>query len=380
MDEPCDWDVCTEASIPGPLTQTFSRTEKKRHVKTEIPASGCIKDEALEHSIERKSSKIHPAPRQAEHVDGNKKVSSAKDALPQRAPEAAPTRKELQDALPKIPPLSSFKDCRSRFMTFEEAQQDFQDFITRGPGRSVEVIREFRGREDNGTSDHCLTESVTLDDDEAQTTHKGQAWKSNVSHAKSLSHSSSSHSDMEESQQDDDTVGSSRQTQGGEFRAIVEAEARQRPSVLKPKQSSTRIKDCPPSAPTTHHQTTRASDSYVSGPSIRSNEEANQTASAQTINKEPVKMKEHTEKRGKKLSERMETEQKRGRDEEEQDSDEEECSAEAYWRACYRAWNDYYASMSPFEGQGHQSYYNVAHNWMAAYRMNAVYMDELMKY
>ncbi len=77
----------------------------------------------------------------------------------------------------------------------------------------------------------------------------------------------------------------------------------------------------------------------------------------------------------------MNKEQKKERDEEEhEEEEEEEWSAETYWRASYRAWNDYYASMSPFQEQDYQSYYSVAHNWMAAYRMNAVYMEELLKY
>lgn len=65
-----------------------------------------------------------------------------------------------------------------------------------------------------------------------------------------------------------------------------------------------------------------------------------------------------------------------GRDEEEE---EEEWSAEAYWRATYRAWSDYYASVSAFQSRGYPSCYGAAHSWMAAYRMNAVYMEELLK-
>lgn len=68
-----------------------------------------------------------------------------------------------------------------------------------------------------------------------------------------------------------------------------------------------------------------------------------------------------------------------GRNEGEPDEEEEEWSTEAYWRATYRAWNDYYASVSAFQSRGYPSCYGAAHSWMAAYRMNAVYMEELLK-
>ncbi|XP_040007566.1 probable ATP-dependent RNA helicase DDX20 [Xiphias gladius] len=216
MDEPCDWDVCTEASAPGSLSQLVSRTEKKRRSKADVPAAASITDQAVEHSGPTKREKTPPTPGREAQSEGN-----ARKASPASPAQSVQTRKQLQDALPKIPPLSSFKSCGSRFMTFEEAERDFHSFITTGLGRSVEVIREFRGQDDDAEDD---------DDDD-----------------------------------DDDDEG-------------------------------------------------------------------------------------------------------------------KEWSTEIYWRACYKAWKDYYASLSPFQEQGYQSYYSVAHNWMAAYRMNAVYMEELMKY
>lgn len=396
MDEPCDWDVCTEASAPGPLTQIFSRREKKKHVKSEVPVSGSIRDEAVEHSSERKPEKTHPAPKQGAHGKGNpKKVSPVKDALPQSPTQAVPTRKELQDALPKIPPLSSFKSCKSRFMTFEEAERDFQSFITTGLGRSVEVIREFRGREDHGPSDEKHRESVMLSDDGAQClTQNAGRWKSNGSRPRSVSGSSSfsgSQSDMEENQQDDQTVGSSHQMPPGEYRAMTDPETEDRHtfSVPKPKATTTRSKVCTSPAPKTHKTTCGSNwrslsqpENCESVPNIRCSRETNQTAPLQTSRNKSKKMKEETVKRGKKLLEKIKTEQKRVRDEGEDNEQEEEgeWSAETYWRACYRAWNDYYSSMCPFQEQRNQRYYSVAQNWMAAYRMNAVYMEELMKY
>lgn len=376
MDEPCDWDVCTEASTPGPLSQLSTRTEKKRRDKS-------ITDQATEHRGQRKPEKTHTAPRLGVCGEENpRKVSPAMDTRPQSPPRAVPTRKELQDALPKIPPLSSFKSCRSRFMTFEEAERDFQSFITTGLGRSVEVIREFRGREDGGPDDqNGHRESVTLYDDGAQGLKRnGKRWKSDFSRPRPISGSSSSQSDED---------AETNQTRGGEYRATTkpQTEARQTPTASKARTLS---------APQTHPQTTCASsgrassqpENYESVPVVKSSRQPSRTAPAQTGRCESRQIKEKIGKRSEKISEKMNKEQKKERDEEEHDDydddeeeeEEEEWSAETYWRASYRAWNDYYASMSPFQEQDYQSYYSVAHNWMAAYRMNAVYMEELLKY
>ncbi|XP_059188765.1 probable ATP-dependent RNA helicase DDX20 [Centropristis striata] len=377
MDEPCDWDVCTEASTPGPLPQLSSRSEKKKRAKP-------VTDQALEHRGQRKLEKTRPAPKLEANGESNQRIAPpAKDPPPHCPPQATPTRKELQDALPKIPPLSSFKNCSSRFMTFEEAEQDFYSFITTGLGRSVEVIREFKGGE--GGDQNGYRETSTLNDDDGAQSLNRRRWKSYSSPPRSISGSSDSQSDEDETNQ----------IRGSECRAISEpqTEARQTPTVRKPKADTVRSNVCTFSAPGMYHQTARASsqpDKYESAPVVRSRGQSSQTPHTQTGRNECRKIKESTGKQSKKMPEKMNRRQKRERDEEEHDNDvdneeeggeeEEEWSSEAYWRASYRAWSDYYASMSSFQEQDYQSYYSVAHNWMAAYRMNAVYMEELMKH
>ncbi|XP_030589192.1 putative ATP-dependent RNA helicase DDX20 isoform X2 [Archocentrus centrarchus] len=352
MDEPCDWDVCTEASSPGSVSRFFSRAEKKRRTKTDVSASDSIADRAVEPSSQRKPEKNYPRLRQEAHSEENaRKISSTEDSVPQ-SPQATQTRKELQDSLPKILPLRSFKNCRSRFVTFEDAERDFRDFITTGPGRSVEIVREFRGREDGEPNDQNGSES-----------------------------------DME----DDVTLGSSNETTGAENRAITKPQiaTTHPPTPPTQKASPTRSKACIPSAPRKCDQTLCATsgratpppESNESAPSIKSSRQTNQTALAQARREESKKMKKEIWKQSKKLSEEMKRETKREKKEEEDCTDkEDEWCAESYWRACYRSWNDYYASVSPFQEQGYQSYYSAAYNWMAAYRMNAVYMEELMKH
>ncbi|XP_022070352.2 probable ATP-dependent RNA helicase DDX20 [Acanthochromis polyacanthus] len=390
MDEPCDWDVCAEASTSGDVSQLFSRTEKKRRTKTEASQSHSVRNKAVEHSSQRKPQKNQAAQRQGGHgEESRRKISSAEDGFPQSPPRATPTRKELQDALPKIPPLSSFKKQRSKFMTFEEAEWDFHSFITTGLGRSVEVIREFRGREDGGPSDQNEhRESITLNDDGAQkVAQNSERWKSNLSSQRLVS--SSSISDVEESQ-DEATTGSSNQIDSAEYRAEPQTEARHAP---KPKAGPTRSKASASSELRTYGQiptSGRASshpESRESVPSIKSSPRTNQTVPAETRREELQKLKKQIGRRRRKLSEKTKRELKRERDEEygidmeeEEEEEEEEWGAETYWRACYRAWNNYYTCMAPFHEHGYQSYYRAAHNWMAAYRMNAIYMEELLKF
>ncbi|CAJ1085070.1 probable ATP-dependent RNA helicase DDX20 [Xyrichtys novacula] len=346
MDEPCDWDVCTEASTPGQLSQLSSRTERKKRAKS-------LTNREQECSSPRKTEKTDSAPRLEAHIE----------EYPREVP-AVRTQKELQEALPKIPSLSSFKTCRLGFMTFEEAERDFQSFITTGLGRSVEIIREFRGHEDDGTEDQSRhRESVILHDDETQSLKlKRKKIKSEFSHPKSASGSSISRSDAESTK--------------------TEESVQPQVKITKPKVESTKKEI------EIHNQTTCATNRQAfshpfenekHGSAVKTSRRPNQTTPPKTSANKPKKM----EKRSKHVSDDLNREQRKGGDEEEQHGDEDEeevLDAENYWRSCYRAWNDYYSSMSAFQEGGYQSYYSMAHNWMAAYRMNAVYMEELMKH
>ncbi|KAM9341958.1 putative ATP-dependent RNA helicase DDX20 [Pholidichthys leucotaenia] len=378
MDEPCDWDVCTQASTPHPVSQLFSQTEKKRRPKTKIPMSDSIGDQTVEHSSHRnpetKRSKTYTAPHSACSEEKIRKSSSTKESLPQD-PQVMPTQKELHDALPKIPALSSFKNPGPRFMTFEEAEDDFHQFITTGLGRSVEIIKEFRGREDCDFNEQ--TETVTLMDvDGEKLTQIGSGRKSESSPPRSASGSSSSSSNEEDNLSD--VERSNQATAGIDCTEITKpyAESRHMPAASKPNTRATSTASTPLSSGMVDR--TLCANGGRAVPSIQTSEKTNQTPPAGTRQDESKEMKRETRKQGRKLSGKMKREPKREIEEDCTDT-EDEWSADAYWRACYRAWTDYYASMSPFQEQGYQTYYGAAHNWMAAYRMNAVYMKELLK-
>lgn len=356
MDDPCDWNICAEAATPVNLSQLSSGMERKKHPKSAI-------DLAVKSSGHRKPEKTPSAPTPAvrgEEARGT--VVASKEESVQSLQKAAPTRKELQEALPKIPPLSSFKSARPRFMTLEEAELDFHSFIATGLGRSVHVIREFSGQEDSQSSVH--SESITLDDDSSECLKWCGKWKkSSFSHPRPMYGSKSSHPER-----DDEELPSVSEPQIEVQQAMAPPEPKMEPKHLK----------CEAPGPQKHPSNREAlpkPEKYHPSGVVQHNRQGNRTVSKRGSRDESRKGRKRC---GKQVAERGIGEHW-GRNEEEDDDDEEEWTAEAHWRASYRAWNEYYTSMSAFPSQGYQSCYGAAHSWMAAYRMNAVYMEELLK-
>lgn len=346
MDDPCDWNVCAEAATPVNLSM-----ERKKHRKSAVAL-------AVKSGGHRKPEKMSSAPTPAVHGEETPRtVPASKEDRVQSPQQGGPTRKELQDALPKIPPLTSFKSCRPRFVTLEEAELDFHSFITTGLGRSVEVIREFRGQEDSQPSVH--SESITLDDDSNECLRLCEKWrKSHFSHPRS------------HSKRDDEERPSVSEPQIEVQQVMAPPEPKAEPKHIK----------CEAPAPQKHpsnRETLPKPENYNPSGVVKHHRQDNQMVSKHGSRDESRKRREKCGKQMKQVAERGNREHWRRNKEE--DDDEEAWSTEAYWRASYRAWNDYYASMSAFQSQDYPSCYGAAHSWMAAYRMNAVYMEELLK-
>ncbi|XP_076022828.1 putative ATP-dependent RNA helicase DDX20 [Genypterus blacodes] len=391
MEEACDWDVCSQAATPTSQSELFPRTEKKRRPKAEAPAVVSARDQEpnpayVEDTKPRKQGKTRQTPRLETHSEETPKRPFPPMAplLPKETPAtpdaaaAARTRREMQEALPKIPPLTAFKNLTPTLMTFEEAELDFQNFMTKGLGRSVEIIRQFGSQEQGG---HC--ESIMLEEDGSQSAPRVcEPRDADRARPRSKSDSSSSRSDMEESQPEA-TVERMQETTGDEYRS-PNTKARQASPVEKVKAGPEALHS---SVPRTYR--TRS-------PSHRENRErsAGFNWSGQAPRNERTgEKKQDTGKPSGKVSGMTREAQARERDEEYKEEEEEEeeeeddgeqyeeddGSSETYWRDHYRAWSNYYASMSPVQQDGYHGYYSLAHNWMAAYRMNTVYMEELLK-
>lgn len=359
MDDPCDWDVCAEAATPVTLTKLSSKTERKKYPK-------CAVDPGEKSNGHRKPEKAPSAPTPAATFEETRRtLVLKKEDCVQGAQQVGPTRKELQDRLPKIPPLSSFKSCRPRFVTLEEAELDFHSFITTGPGRLVDVIREYGGQEDGEGSVH--NECITLDDDSSECLKLCGKWrKSDYSHPRSMSSSSSSPSDSNVGK-----VAAVSEPQTEARRAAAVPEAKEGP---KHTSSEPSVPQKRPSS----DETLPKPENYNPSGAVKRSTRGDQMAWKSCSRGESRMVREKSGKQRKAATE-MRNREHVGRNEEERGEEEEEWSAEAYWRATYRAWNDYYASVSAFQSRGYPSCYGAAHSWMAAYRMNAVYMEELLK-
>ncbi|XP_057717127.1 probable ATP-dependent RNA helicase DDX20 [Corythoichthys intestinalis] len=365
MTEQCDWDVCVEASTAVLQAQPFLTNEKKKvHAKVVSPI---IKEESQEAGKPKMSQKLVSL-----GVEGLSERANPSTNILQSPSKAAPTRKELQDALPKIPPLSSFKNCTSVFMTFEEAERDFQSFITTGLGRSVEIVRDFMGQGDCGDHNE-QREFVTLDDDGSEICH---GWKSEHNPAKSTPSSSSSENDAEDHPdcQFSTTVASESTTVTN-----TQMEVNHRCSVSQPQ-----MEPFSSEAPITFQMKNEISnkispppDSYKSVIGIEAGMQTKPMSAAKSTTKNQ-KTKVKMKKLCRKKSETIRKDENYETEGDKYCMEDDYFSTESYWRECYRAWNDYYASMSPFLEQNYEGY-SAAHNWMAAYRMNTVYVEELLK-
>ncbi|CDQ90908.1 unnamed protein product [Oncorhynchus mykiss] len=349
MQEPCDWDITVEALTPGTNSQVFPKTERRRRAKTESPAPKPIRDQ-------------DPSPHTASPV--------AKAVVP--GASLALSRKEQQDALPKIPPLSAFKSQRSGIMTFQEAELDFQSFIREGLGRTVEVIRQFRGHGDDGegfNGQHGYEESHTLQDDDVPLTH---------THMTRNGERPPTPTQLLLKTNSDPSPSESTSDGGAEHKPIVpiQTQSAQQSTVMdgarKPKCTPPRSQPNSPSVPhPSHHRSPRPEGRAVStnpgeGEPLLWKAKGRE-ATAQQWSRETAKKNRGSERKRDRVSEV------------EQEEDDGE-GYEGYWRAYYRAWEDYYASMPPSHHQGYHGYHSMASSWMAAYRMNSVYMEELLKH
>ncbi|KAK0152396.1 putative ATP-dependent RNA helicase DDX20 [Merluccius polli] len=431
MEESCDWGVSVEASTPGTRPQLFPKQEKKNRnrkpVKVEAPDTPVAASSSSSSSSDQEVSSTSSAPTRDDGYSGPwtkkscappdprrvkveesrpKATRPVKHAQAHKAPASqAPTRKELQEALPKIPPLSSFKNAHPDLVTLEEAELDFHDFITEGPGRSVEVIRQFKGQsEDGGPSAHTESHMLHDDGDNAlkralrssgcSAPRRTPAVKMEIDHPRRTASGSSNSSSAASSDNDDDMEENRPEAKAPQSLVQTQTEAGQRSQVKPgPMRIKAHVLAAPPAANRRHyapdggtlghlehdepparggHQSQRKEER---GPAKPTRDERRMNGAVGIKNK---KVKKVSEKR--RRGEIVEG-QTGGEDEEQEEEEEgDEWSNINDWRAYYRSWEQYYESMACHPQPGYHSYYSQAHSWMAAYRMNTVYMNELLKH
>ncbi|CAL9703124.1 unnamed protein product [Knipowitschia caucasica] len=355
MEEACDWDVCTEASNAD--VPVFPKTEKKPKTRNNL--------QQKETSTKRRVTEERPKHKLCD-VDGDSGFSSqTQTVVSQKPPEIRHldnqkrTRKEQEEALPKIPPLSSFKTCNSKFVTLGEAERDFHNFITKGLGRTVEVIRQYGGRDEGSSEDfQGYTETFTLNDNSGKSVEASEYRKQ----IRSPSVSSSSQSDEEEN----DLTGNLDEKEDKPL-AIMSPSVDKLTSV-KPKGGLHPYGVCNSSS--NLEKDIGKDYSKSNWRKDKSAAEGTDQTKFRKIKKEIEKQKQTSSGRNNKrrnIAAEVEEEE-----EEEEEEEGEESSADSYWRMWSSSWDQYHPRQQ-------QAYYSAA-QWMAAYRMNAVYIEELLKY
>lgn len=148
MEEACDWDVIIEPPTkPSRKVPVSPKQEKRKRVKSDVTSCKPSRASQVPHPIEERKTRD-------EFYNGaeTKAKNHCKPRMEKPLPSATNldtrstlTRTELSDSLPKIPPLPSFKSRARGIMTFAEAEEDYESFMSEGPGRFVEIIRQYEG-------------------------------------------------------------------------------------------------------------------------------------------------------------------------------------------------------------------------------------------
>lgn len=387
MEEPCDWNVIVQPPSKNDLGLSLGSNVRKKRPKSEQAVSKSPKEPRNTLLTKEQTDCHSPARTQKSNTDRNKvnKPVTAPDHLASAEnlePHPALTREEMQEALPKIPPLPSFKPQAVRPISFAEAMADFENFMTAGPGRSVEIIRQY-GTHDEvntmvdgqyksnadrgaGTDGTCIKsysehEEQVLMDGIAQSQQSVGSVSCPVTSRRMSGSSSSSldsESEMETEQKTDASASSSVSSAphlscGPQHIAkstTYAASAAKQPIKLSPT-------PCKPQIKTPHPNNHAPALQYCKSRSMSEEKSSGKTA----------KVKEgswRTQRRTQEDNEEVDSESSQ----EEGNGHEQD-----YWKACYQAWEEYYNSLSS------AYYYRSHYNWLAAYRMNAVYMMEMMK-
>ncbi|TRZ00902.1 hypothetical protein DNTS_013066 [Danionella cerebrum] len=341
MEEACDYDVIIETSSNLQYKKPNWEKGEKRKAKSEHMTPKPSRESHL--SMIRTESMIGDKPC---HEGESKKKYSAKPRRQKESPSAANLQRdstvaqqEQNDTLPKIPPLSSFKSRRGKYMTFDEALEDYEGFIMEGPGRSVEIIRQYDG----------FNRSQDAMDRGCKSHDKDEACKS------SMSEESSSQVPplLEVSELSSELITGS--TSGSASSSESEMEVETQSSSSIPSRSSHQAL-----ASNIHHHHLESKESSA--------KETQHASRIQPVLRKPQpphspsqKFKpasKSCQKSGSAVPKRKTGEM----------YEEEGVDGHDYWSS-YRAWAEYYNSY----------YHHSPYNWMRAYYMNSVYINEMMK-
>ncbi|XP_041052212.1 probable ATP-dependent RNA helicase DDX20 [Carcharodon carcharias] len=318
------------------------------------------------------------------------------------------SRKALQESLPKIPALPLFKKSSKRgkrSLNFVEIVEDYERFLAERNKNPVEVVRRWTGfagilkekslneGEDSESRELMLREqnsSLFLSKKDMMCLHTSQKWaKPPVLDGQDSSDSSTSASSSTRSR------SSSRESS---TEAEVPVTTRAHDEGLRRKDTGPALENIPNQSgrslpafqPHTWHEGFKgraASDSFSCAPSKRPLEkDTGLGLKSPSLKGSPSKGSRKRPKGDPKFGS---AERAKAPGEQEVGSEdasrtypesrqvlpaEPDCSGD-YWKAYYRAWRNYYATIGyPYYGSSKRN-----SDWLKAYQMNSVYLQELLK-
>lgn len=250
--------------------------------------------------------------------------------------------------LPKIPCLSSFKVHEPCTLTFAELVEDYEHYIKEGLEKPVEIIRHYTGPGAQTVNPHNGFVRNHISEDRAQ-----------ILASSSQSGDSESESDSCSSRTSSQSKGTKSYLEGSSDTQLKESEC------------------TPVGGPLPLEQVVSGNDA----PSQVECQESPETP-VKARHKEGASQRSKQSRRNppRRSSYRAQTEPQEEawydcqRETDASFSDTYQ-DYEEYWRAYYRAWQEYYAVAS------HSYYWNAQRHpsWMAAYQMNTVYLQEMMR-
>ncbi|XP_038604703.1 probable ATP-dependent RNA helicase DDX20 [Tachyglossus aculeatus] len=377
MEECLEWDVEVKAAVPSarsvsaprlPLQKAALKPEQDSGSPGAVQHLAAPPDSATSPAVATKSKRCKPKlsrkdpgdwlqPEKAEPPNSVQPLDPGTKVLEtlRQSGSSKPQGKEAsQSPLPKIPCLSSFKaQLPSLTWTFAELVEDYEHFIKEGLEKQVQIIRHYTGPEKQ-TGPHQNGPAERQKSEES-----GQAPVSQFQ------------SEYSDSEGDSYSSGASSSCKGNEFHLEGSSDSQAQDGGRDmdtgdwtPPSQSPKVRATPrpePEGPPQIH--TRR---LGKGPSAKQNAKRSWKRIAQQSSR-PFQ-RESREDSWDDCSRDRSGDRLRGFGSDPQ-------SYENYWRSYYQAWQHYYMSASHLYSRNMQRH----SNWMTAYHMNAVYLQELMR-
>ncbi|KAM4700052.1 putative ATP-dependent RNA helicase DDX20 [Discoglossus pictus] len=373
MEEACEWDV--EVTAVKPTSQSLSLESKDEDIKTpDVPSSNPVPEvfasrkpnktaQSKPKKAGKKRNEEKGSPQAWKIVDDVSFFKDPKDIAKTKRPvESVKSNlsnvEELQNSLPKIPSLASFKRPVVCTSSFAELVEDYEQFIKEGLEKHVEIIRVYTGPGDkDGTNSFDITEEE-MNSEGMQSDTKSTPERQDFivdSDSESDRSPSCSSSKLKDSSEDSDRTQSNTSIEPRSFQREASAEST---SDCKANSGTipVSVEMQEASLVKTHSYLEEEPASSTSKKSRKRNKQATHVSRSELCSEAQDDLYQ--------LDYRNPNEFPYGT-----------MNYADYWRSYYQAWQTYHSAVS-------SSYYRNLYkrsSWMSAYHMHSVYLHEMFK-